>query len=136
MALSEAAAAVKAAMVQVVADKGEIEALEQEWRDLLDVVETQVYEQTDGEVSISEEMHERRTRLRKRLAAHQLRNLAWMQGATLSALQRRVMRMRYLHGYRWEEILQRTDMTKQYLMREQNKALEAVAKHIFKKTQK
>ena len=128
MALSEQAQALKTQMQAVVADKRELEAVEAEWRDLLEFEEERLCGITDGELPIVTELFDERHRLRKALATHQLQNMARLQHALLTPLQRRVMRLRYVQGRAWREIVGYLGKTKQYLMREHNKALEILAK--------
>ena len=128
MSLSEQARDVKTQMQAVVADKRELEAVEAEWRDLLDFEEERLCGLTDGELPIVTELFDERQQLRKRLAAHQLQNMVRLQHAVLTPLQRRVMRFRYVRGNTWREIVGVLGKTKQYLLREHNKALEILAK--------
>ena len=128
MSLSEQAQVLKAEMQRVVADRRELEAVEAEWRDLLMLEEERLAGMTDEELPIITELFVERQALRKTLAAHQLHNLSVLQKAVLSGLQRRVMRMRYVQGRTWSEIVGDLQKTKQYLLREHNKALEILAK--------
>lgn len=128
MALSEKAQELKTQMQAVVADKRELEAVEAEWRDLLEFEEERLCGITDGELPIVTELFEERRRLRKVLATHQLQNIARLQRAGLTPLQGRVLRLRYVQGRTWKEIVGYLEKTKQYLLREHNKALEILAK--------
>lgn len=128
MALSEKAQELKTQMQVVVADKRELEAVEAEWRDLLVFEEERLCGITDGELPIVTELFDERQRLRKALAMHQLQNITRLQHAALTPLQRRIMRLRYVQGYAWREIVGDLKKTKQYLLREHNKALEILAK--------
>ena len=128
MALSEKAQQVKTAMQRVVADKRELEAVEAEWRDLLALEEERLCSLTDGELPIVTELFDERIGLRKTLATHQLQNIVRLQHASFTPLQRRIMRLRYVQGRTWSDIVGVLDKTKQYLLREHNKALEILAK--------
>ena len=128
MSLSEQAQVLKAEMQRVVADRRELDAVEAEWRDLLMLEEERLAGMTDEELPIITELFAERQALRKTLAAHQLHNVSVLQKASLSGLQRRVMRMRYVQGRTWSEIVGDLQKTKQYLLREHNKALEILAK--------
>ncbi len=132
MGLSEKACELKTQMQAVVADKRELEAVEAEWRDLLLLEEERLCGLTDGELPIVTELFDERQRFRKVLATHQLQNIARLQHATLTPLQRRVMRLRYVQGRAWREIVGDLQKTKQYLLREHNKALEILAKQLKK----
>ena len=129
MALSEKAQELKTQMQAVIADKRELEAVEAEWRDLLLLEEERLCGITDNELPIVTELFDERKRLRKALATHQLQNVIRLQHAALTPLQRRVMRLRYVRGCAWREIVGDLVKTKQYLLREHNKALEILAKH-------
>ena len=126
--LSEKAQDIKNEMQRVVADKRELEAVEAEWRDLLLLEEERLCELTDGELPIITELFAERAALRKTLATHQLQNIVRLQHAVLTPLQRRVMRLRYVQGQTWTNIVGDLKKTKQYLLREHNKALETLAK--------
>ena len=128
MGLSEKAQELKTQMQAVVADKRELEAVEAEWRDLLDFEEERLCGLTDGELPIVTELFDERGRLRKALATHQLQNIVRLQHAAITPLQRRVLRLRYVQGNTWKEIVGYLGKTKQYLLREHNKALEILAK--------
>ncbi len=128
MSLSEKAQELKTQMQAVVADKRELEAVEAEWRELLLLEEERLCEITDGELPVITELFRERQALRKRLATHQLRNFVRLQHASLTPLMRRIMRLRYVQGRTWSDIVGALDRTKQYLLREHNKALEALAK--------
>lgn len=128
MSLSEKAQELKTQMQAVVADKRELEAVEAEWRDLLLLEEERLCELTDGELPIITELFAERSQLRKRLATHQLRNIVRLQPVPMTPLQRRIMRLRYVQGRTWRDIVGVLDKTKQYILREHNKALEMLAK--------
>ena len=129
MSLSEKAQDLKRKMQAVVADKRELEAVEAEWRDLLVLEEERLCGLTDDDLPIITELFTERQALRKTLATHQLHNITVLQHAPLSGLQRRIMRMRYVQGRTWSEIVGCLEKTKQYLLREHNKALEILVKH-------
>lgn len=128
--LSEKAQKLKTQMQAAVADKRELEAVEAEWHDLLLLEEERLCQLTDGELPIITELFEERQALRKRLATHQLRNFVRLQQLPMTPLQRRVMRMRYVQGRTWSDIVGALDKTKQYILREHNKALEMLAKQL------
>ena len=130
MGLSEKAREVKTLLQTVVADRRELEAVESEWRDLLLLEEERMCELTDGELPVITELFEERQMLRKRLATHQLRNFVRLQQISMTPLQRRVMRLRYVQGRTWSDIVGVLLKTKQYLLREHNKALEILAKRV------
>lgn len=132
MSLSEKAQELKTQMQAVVADKRELEAVEAEWRDLLDFEEERLCGITDGELPIVTELFDERGRLRKMLATHQLQNIVRLQHATLTPLQRRIFRLRYVQGRSWRDIVGCLEKTKQYLLREHNKALEILAEQAQK----
>lgn len=127
MALSEQASAIKRVMQAVIEDRHELEALESEWRDLLLFEEERLQEDTADELPLWRELLEQRLSLRRRLATHQLHNLARLQKASFSRLQRRVMTLRYVHGRPWGDILERLGLSKQYVLRVHNKALERLS---------
>ena len=127
MALSEKAQEVKTIMQRVVADKRELEAVEAEWRDLLLLEEERLCGLMEGELPIVTELFEERIALRKTLATHQLQNIVRLQHAPLTPLAQRIMRLRYVQGRTWRDIVGVLDKTKQYLLREHNKALEILA---------
>ncbi len=128
MALSDKAQELKTEMQRVVADTRELEAVESEWRELLFLEEERLCDATDEELPIITELFAERAALRKILATHQLHNIVRLQHAPLSALQRRIMRLRYVKGNTWRDIIGVLNKTKQYLLREHNKALEILAK--------
>ena len=134
--LSEQAQVLKTQMQAVVADKRELQAVEAEWRDLLVFEEERLCGITDGELPIVTELFDERQRLRKALAMHQLQNITRLQHAALTPLQRRIMRLRYVQGRAWREIVGDLEKTKQYLLREHNKALENLAKRLKNKMDK
>lgn len=127
MALSERAMALKTDLQAVLADKRELEAIEQEWRDLL-LFEDVLDELSDGELPMVSELFHERQALRKQLAIHQLKNWAVLQHFTGTGLQRRLLRLRYIRGLPWTAIFETLDFSKQHVMREHNKALESLAK--------
>lgn len=125
--ISKQAEAVKSEMLQAVLWRRELMALEDEWRDLLAVLEDAVGETAASGFAIAEVVNEERMALRRRLAEAQLKNWARIGAAPLSPLQHRVMGLRYVLGCTWGDLIERVGKAKQYLLREHNKALEILA---------
>lgn len=125
--ISKQAEAVKQEMLRAVQWRRELTALEEEWRDLLAVLEDAVGETAVSGFAVAEAVNAERTVLRRRLAEAQLKNWARICAAPLSPLQHRVMGLRYVLGCTWGDLIERVDKAKQYLLREHNKALELLA---------
>ena len=126
--ISKEAEAIKQEMVQAVALRRELRALEEEWRDLLTILEEAVGETAASSFTVAQAVNEQRAVLRRALAETQLKNWARIGGVTLSPTARRVMGLRYVLGYTWGDLVARVGKAKQYLLREHNKALEALAR--------
>ena len=125
MALSKRAEALKAQLQQVVTGKRELEALELEWRALLEFEEERLCEQLcGGEMPCIEELYHERLALRRQVAVWQLENYRRLQHVTMSGLQRQIMRLRYIQGKPWGEMEELLCKTRQYLLRQHNKVLE------------
>lgn len=131
MALSKLAEAVKQEMITAVQLRREVEALEQEWSDLLLALEGDVCEE-DG-FGVAEQVQQERLALRRRLTRQQLKNWARVRAANITPLQRRILGLRYVQGCTWGDLIARLKKAKQYLLREHNKALEMLAHAAFPK---
>lgn len=135
MALSKQAEALKNRLQAVVADMRELEAVEAEWRDWL--YREEEYEPSCEEdlcaLSVFEELYAERKTLQKQVAKRQLQNWVVLQYARVNGLQRRLLRMRYIQGRPWSNIIETIGKSKQYLLREHNKALEALCRQVPKR---
>lgn len=136
MAISKQAEAVKQEMMQAVSLRRECEALEREWRDLLEALEggTLLGESVFGAVSEDEDgltlaqvVDRERMAVRRALTERQLRNWARVRSGGLTPLQQRILGLRYVQGCTWGDLVARVGKAKQYLLREHNKALEQLA---------
>ena len=121
MALSERARAVKKQMSTAVALRREWELMREEWRQMA------TGDECLGEELIWQLLLEKRT-LQRELTAVALKNLAWLQRCGLSERHRKLLCMRYVQGRSWAEIIDRLGKSKQYVLREHNRALEQVVK--------
>lgn len=126
--ITKQAETVKQEMMQAVTWRRELDALEQEWSDLLAVLEDAVGETAASSFAIAEVVNEERMLIRRRLAEAQLRNWARIHKAPLSPLQHRILGLRFVQGCTWGDLVERVGKAKQYLLREHNKALEILAK--------
>ena len=126
--IGKQAETVKNEMMQAVLLRRELEALEQEWSDLLAVLEDAVGETAASSFAIAQVVNAERMAIRRRLAEAQLRNWARIGGAPLTPLQHRILGMRFVQGCTWGDLVDRIGKAKQYLLREHNKALETLAK--------
>lgn len=127
MALSEKANRIKGRMMSVVMEQREHTAVEEECRDWLSWYENHC----DGEAeSITAELLRSRLEVRRRLAEAQLHNIALLGRVTLTPFQRRIMRLRYVQGRTWSCIVEEVGKSKQYVLKEHNRALETLAKTV------
>ena len=135
MALSAGAEKIKAELQKAVALRRELTAMDEEWQDMLALEEESTgWEAMD--MQFLHDLHTERLAVRKALAARQLRNLARLQHTLLTDVQRRVMRLRYLQCLTWGDLIERMGYSKQYVLREHNKALERLAFDAQKKVPK
>ena len=123
MALSEKAQTVKNTLLSVVAEKRELDVIEQEWQDLL----TADGDYDEDDISLVTLLYRERQVLRRAVAKGQLRNWARLQSVPLTPPMRRMMRLRYVQAHTWNEIADLMGKSKQYLIREHNKILEQMA---------
>lgn len=121
MALSEAAIVLKKKMSAAVTLRREWEAMREEWRQMA------CGDECLGEDLIWELLLQKRT-LARELAKAGLQNVARLQKAGLNARRKRLLHMRYVQGRSWADIVQTLGQSKQYLLREHNRALEQVVK--------
>ena len=115
---------IKKEMMVVVTLRRELEAVEREWRDLLTILENG--EWNESESAIAEAVNRERMQLRRELTRCQLKNWARLSRVPLTPLQRRVLGLRFVQACPWSEIVARVQKAKQYLLREHNKALDAI----------
>ncbi len=132
MAISKQAEAVKQEMLQAVTLRRELEAVECEWQDLLAVLEEAVGEAAAESFAVATAVHTERMALRRRLTEAQLSNWARICAGGLTPLQRRILGLRFVRGCTWSDLTEQVGKAKQYLLREHNKALEAIAKKLPK----
>lgn len=124
MALSAEAEVLKRELLKAVVLKKALTTAKAEWQDIL-----WLSEQTDEPQPLwAEDIRAEKHALQKELAAAQLHNFALIQKAALPPRQDRIMRLRYVQGLRWQEILERLHYTKQYILRQHNAALEMMVK--------
>ena len=119
--LSERAKAVKKSLSGVLALRQALTATEEEWQEL---------SQTDGllgEDLVWQLILEKRA-LERQLAAAGLKNWVRIRQGGLNDRRQRLMRLRYVKGEPWSVIVTACAKSKQYLMREHNKALEQLAR--------
>lgn len=126
--LSKQAECVKNEMLEAVTWRRELTALEEEWCDLLAVLEDAVGETAASSFAIAQVVNAERMTLRRQLAEAQLRNWARICKAPLTPLQHRILGLRFVQGCTWGDLVERVGKAKQYLLREHNKALEILAK--------
>ncbi len=127
MALGREAERIKQELQRVVLLRRELIELEHEWRDLLDALEDSLTDPSSGCFEVAQAVAAQRMALRRRLTEAQLRGWARIRSVPLSALQRRVMGLRYVRGCAWSDVIAQVGKAKQYLLREHNKALEVLA---------
>lgn len=121
MSLSERAQAIKKQMSGVVTLRREWEAMREEWRQMARS------EECWGEEFIWQLLLEKRA-LQRELAKAGLRNMARLQRSGLNERRRQLLHMRYVQGRSWADIVQTLGKSKQYVLREHNRALEQVVK--------
>lgn len=132
--MSKTAEAVKREMMTAVTLRRELEALEQEWRDLLEALENSVID--DEGLALAESVNRERMALRRAFTRQQLKNWARVRAGRLTPLQNRILGQRYVQGCTWGDIVARQKKAKQYLLREHNKALEKLAEQVFQNAKK
>lgn len=135
MALSVGAEKIKAELQKTVALRRELRAMDEEWEDIL-ALEEEFNGLEDVDVQLLHDLHGERMAVRRSLAAAQLRNFARIQHVLLTDFQRRIMRLRYVQGLTWSDLVGRVGHSKQYILREHNKALERLASKTQKRNQK
>lgn len=122
MALSENARRVKKEMSLVVNLRRSLTAAGREWDDLLAAGE---------ELAVAPEwaarIHAERYALQKDLAQAQLNNWVRIQRGHLKDAEWRLLRLRYVQGLSWSDIIARVGQSKTYLLRLHNRALEKMA---------
>ncbi|MBQ6829553.1 MAG: hypothetical protein IJO59_00355 [Clostridia bacterium] len=121
MSLSERAQVMKKQMSGVVTLRREWEAMREEWRQMARS------EECWGEEFIWQLLLEKRA-LQRELAKAGLRNMARLQRSGLNERRRQLLYMRYVQGRSWADIVQTLGKSKQYVLREHNRALEQVVK--------
>lgn len=121
MALSERAQMVKKQMSTVVILRREWELMREEWRQMASG------DDCLGEELIWQLLLEKRM-LQRELATVALQNLARLQRCGLSERHRKLLTMRYVQGRSWADIIATLGKSKQYVLREHNRALEQVVK--------
>ncbi len=121
MALSEAAVTLKKKMSAAVTLRREWETMREEWREMA------CSDECLGEDLIWELLLQKRA-LERELAKAGLTNFARLQRAGLNERRKQLLHMRYVQGRSWADILQTLGKSKQYVLREHNRALEQVVK--------
>lgn len=135
MALSAGAEKMKAELQKVVALRRELRAMDEEWQDIL-ALEEEFCGLETVDMRLLHDLHTERMAVRKALATQQLRNFSRIQHTLLTDFQRRIMRLRYVQGLTWGDLIARVGHSKQYILREHNKALERLTLEAQKKAQK
>ena len=128
MALSVSAEKMKTELQKVVALRRELRALDEEWQDIL-ALEEEFSGLEEVDMQLLHDLHAERLAMRKVLAAAQLRNFSRIQHTLLTDFQRRIMRLRYVQGLTWGDLVERVGNSKQYILREHNKALERLCEN-------
>lgn len=126
MALSERAVQLKTELMAAVTLTRALEAARQEWEDLLYLGEMAEWQPLTEQWVAN--VQAERYALQKQLAQAQLKNWARIRQLKLTDGQWRVMRLRYVQGLTWAQIVERCGCTKQYVLREHNRALEQLAR--------
>lgn len=121
MALSEQAQRIKKEMNTVVVLRREWELMCDEWRQMA------LGDECWGEDLIWQLLLEKRA-LQRELAQVGLRNWMRLQGSNLSERHRQLLYRRYVQGRSWADIIRTLGKSKQYVLREHNRALEQVVK--------
>ncbi len=122
MAISNEAQAVKEELAAAITLRRELETLEKEWSELLTVMEDS--DLPMSEFAAVEAVHRQRTAVRRALSACQIRNWARISKAALTPFQQRILGLRYVRNLTWSDLLVTVRRSKQYVLREHNKALE------------
>ncbi len=135
MALSVGAEKIKTELQKVVALRRELRAMDEEWQDIL-ALEEEFSGLEEVDMHLLHDLHTERMAVRKALAAAQLRNFSRIQHTLLTDFQRRIMRLRYVQGLTWSDLIVRIGNSKQYILREHNKALERLCSDAQKRNQK
>ncbi len=133
MALSVSAQKIKAELQKVVALRRELRAMDEEWQDIL-ALEEEFSGLEEVDVQLLHDLHTERMAVRKALAVAQLHNFSRIQHTLLTDFQRRIMRLRYVQGLTWSDLVERVGHSKQYILREHNKALERLCADQNKRT--
>lgn len=131
MALSVNAQKMKSELQKTVVLRRELQAIDEEWRDIL-ALEEEFVGLEEVDMQVLHDLYSERAAHRKALAAAQLRNFSLIQHTPLTDLQRRVMKLRYVQGLTWGDLIERVGHCKQHILREHNKALEKVAQKVAK----
>lgn len=121
MALSNEAMQLKKQMSVAVSLKRALEAMQEEWKALAES------EECLGEELVWELLLEKRA-LQRQFAEITLKNWVRLRQCGLNSRRFRLMKLRYVQGCSWAEIIQNFGCSKQHLMREHNRALEQVVK--------
>lgn len=119
MALSKEAILLKRRLNAVVTLRRAVEAMREEWRQLAQS------EEALGEELVWQLLLEKRS-LQQQLAKISLRNWVLLRRCGLNERRLRLMNLRYVQGASWAEIIKQFGKSKQYLMREHNRALQQV----------
>ena len=120
MALSKTAMAMKQKMSAVITLRRALEAMEREWQELASADEAL------GEELVWQLLLEKR-HLQRQAAQRGLQNWVLLRRANLNERRFRLMKRRYVDGMPWSKVIALCGHSKQYLMREHNRALEQVA---------
>ncbi len=99
----------------------EWEAMREEWRQMA------CSDECLGEDLIWELLLQKRA-LARELAKAGLQNVARLQQVGLNERRKQLLHMRYVQGRSWADIVQTLGKSKQYILREHNRALEQVVK--------
>ena len=125
MALSEGAVRLKQELMRAVTYQRALEAARLEWEDLLSLEETAEWQPLSDKWV--QEAQAERYALQKQLAQAQLENWARIRRVKLTDNRWRILRLRYVQGFTWARIVARCGCSKQYILREHNRALEQIA---------
>ena len=120
MALSNMAIAVKKQMTAAVTLNRALQATGREWQELASS------EEALGEDLVWQLLLEKR-QLQRQAAKRSLRNWVWLRRARLNERRFRLMKLRYVQGLPWSKVIVAFGCSKQYLLREHNRALEQIA---------
>ena len=120
MALSEEARTLKQRLSKTVTLRKMQEALKAEWRELAQT------EEAVGEELVWQLLLEGRA-LKREWAKSSLQNWMLMRRVPLNERRGKLLYRRYVKGDSWAQIIQETQWSKGYLLREHNRALEQLA---------